>query len=369
MLVNLTLSPTPIPQECEIDSAAVKAIKRIAYSIMLLLALSGNSLVVAVIHSNRDMRTIVNLFILNMSITDRVIPVLIIPNRIKQIFLHRNQWIIDGFLGEFFCKFLLFAENTSVIVSILGLLITVERFYGVVFPLKTQPIRTKKTCYALIAVSWAIGAILCSQFFYTQRLIHKEGTPYCIYSWEPLLDTKKTSDILHSTFLVCFTIIPFVTLVALYLPIIVSLRRQNLNQQLASEQRRRRTRQSRRVSLMLATVVGFFLLSWTPVNVYIFLRAFVLENSRPCHLRYFIFSSNFLSYTYPSASPLIYYVFSDKYRKCFHDLLRCRKMKRFCSTNQQMKLQADNESMFSQTQQETKGTVLFLQMKPLEIKE
>ena len=364
MLTNITLSPTPIPQECEIDSAAVKAIKTIAYSIMLLLALSGNSLVVAVIYRNRDMRTIVNLFILNMSISDLVIPILIIPNRIKQIFLHRNQWIIDGVLGEFFCKFLLFAENTSVIVSILGLLIiTVERFYGVVFPLKTQPIRTKKTCYALIAVSWAIGAILCSQFFYTQRLIHKEETPYCIYSWEPLLDTKKTSDILHSTFLVCFTIIPFVTLVALYLPIIVSLRRQNLNQQLASEQRRRRTRQSRRVSLMLATVVGFFLLSWTPVNVYIFLRVFVLENSRPCHLRHFIFSTNFLSYTYLCANPVIYYVFNGKYRKGFHDLLRCRKMKRFCSTNQQMKSQTENDSMFSQTQQDTRSAVFFYRNK------
>ena len=309
-----------------VDSNAVKIIKTLAYSALLIVSLMGNSVVVAAIFRRRELQTIINFFILNMCISDLLIPIFVFPDRIKQIYFQREVWLIDGVFGSFTCKSTLFLENTSVIVSVLGLLvISVERFYCVVYPMKCQPIHTKRACFALIGASWFIAIGFCSHFLYTRRIELENNATKCVYSWKPVADTRKTGNLLHLTFLICFTIIPFLVLTMIYISIALTINLKRTQFKLASRnQRNYRVRQSRQISLMVAAVVAVFLLSWTPANVYIFLRTFAeWKVNHPCRYRHLIFTSNYLSYSYIAFNPLIYYSFSTKFRRGIREIICC----------------------------------------------
>lgn len=331
MNLSLTASDTSnissslVTNDCDVfmDSSALKILKTAAYSTLLFVSLTGNSLIVAAILRKQELRTIINFFVLNMCISDLLMPIFVLPKRIKQVYFPRKVWLLDGVFGLLTCKFTLFLENTSVIVSVIGLLvISIERLYCVVYPLKRQPIRTKRTCFALIAISWMVGVGFCSHFLYTQRLENRNGTTMCVYSWKPFADTRKTGNTLHLIFLICFTIIPFIALSAIYLKIAVSLHRKRKPFCLSTRhQLNYRIKQCRRISLMVATVVAVFLLAWTPVNIYIFLRNFAgWKVNHPCRYRHLIYIANYLSYSYIAINPFIYYTFNIKFKRSLHEI-------------------------------------------------
>ena len=319
---NATSTP-PICSDAFLDSVAIKVVKTLAYSVVLLLSLVGNAFILAVLYRKRRLRTIINLFICNMSASDIVMELVVMPMRIKDVFLPQGQWLVTGALGSVLCKGASFVHTATLLVSIITLLIiAVERFFSVVYPLKRQPIRTRKVCFLLIAFTWFLSAVSAAPNLYTLKLTTHNNKPMCYHTWEPAFDSREGFKVELATSLVLFTILPFIILSSLYTAIIVALYSPNRSLSLASEERRRRAWENRRISLMLLAVVITFLLTWTPLNVYMYYAVFVTK-VRPCELRKLLFAANFLSYTYPAINPLIYYVFNEHYKNGIQELLRC----------------------------------------------
>ena len=299
-------------------------IKTLAYSVLSILTLGGNSLVIAVIYRNRSLRTVINFLILNMATSDLLLPVFAHTRRIKQIYLPREEWPLDGVIGSITCKLGHFAENISIAVSVMTLeVIALERFFGVVFPLKRQPIRSKKTCAIVMALIWLIGAVYLSSYIYSYKLIHKDTSPYCIYDWEPAFDHAEAVKVDFTIFLVAFTMVPFLLLTSLYSAIIISFHRETANLHLAPQATQRRSKENRQITYMLVTVVVVFLVAWLPLNIYLFLSAFVWSSYRPCESRHLIFGAVFLSYSYPAVNPFIYGIFMENYKSGFQEVFSC----------------------------------------------
>ena len=150
-----------------LDSVLVKAIKTMAYLVLVILILVGNSLVIAVILRNQRLRTTINFFILNIALSDLLLPLFGITIKIQNIYTRERLWLIDGVFGTVTCKLQPFAESVAVIVSILTLVIVaVERFFCIVFPLRRQPIKSKKSCFILIALTWIIAVLYSSTSFF-----------------------------------------------------------------------------------------------------------------------------------------------------------------------------------------------------------
>ena len=161
-------TPSPPEQDCDpfLDSTLVKAIKNITYSVLLILSLAGNSLIIAVIYRNRKLRTVINFLILNIAISDLLLPLFAHTRRIKQVYLSLGLWPLDGVIGSTTCKLATFATDTLLIVSVLTLeLIAIERFASVVFPMKKQPIRSNKSCFIVIVLTWLLAAVYSSSQF------------------------------------------------------------------------------------------------------------------------------------------------------------------------------------------------------------
>ncbi|XP_061391979.1 gastrin/cholecystokinin type B receptor-like, partial [Musca vetustissima] len=152
----------------------------LCYSIILLFAIVGNLLVIVILAQNRRMRTITNVFLLNLAISDILLGVLCMPVTLVGTLLRHFIF------GEFFCKLIQFSQAASVAVSSWTLVaISCERYYAICHPLRSRRWQTRSHAYKIIACIW-FGSMLCmtpiaifSQLMPTSR----QGYRKCRENW------------------------------------------------------------------------------------------------------------------------------------------------------------------------------------------
>ena len=296
------------------------AIVRIAtYSVLMFFSLVGNVLIVAVFHRNKSLRTPVHCFIVNLAISDLMIPLIVLPWTMSYSFLD-GLWLVDGVLGTSLCKLVLIAWDLSINVSILTMLaIAADRFHAIVFVLKPALI-TQKSCYLLILIFWIASIAFLAHFFYAVKLFRYDSGLFCEFRWDPPSDTEEALKISWVVFL-CLSTLSAIAQTVMYASIIVFLYRHKDNRHLASEITLRQARTNRKVSSMLVSVVMVFYSVWIPYHVERFIHFFRPNIKVSC---VFFWTTNiFLNLLYPSVNPVIYYVFNEKYRHGFQELLRC----------------------------------------------
>ncbi|XP_053681634.1 cholecystokinin receptor type A-like [Sabethes cyaneus] len=119
------------------------------YSVIFLLAVIGNSLVILTLVQNKRMRTITNLFLLNLAVSDLFLGVFCMPFTLVGTLLR------DFIFGEVMCKLLPYLQASSVAVSAWTLvIISVERYYAICHPLRSRRWQTLSHAYRLIALIW-----------------------------------------------------------------------------------------------------------------------------------------------------------------------------------------------------------------------
>ena len=87
-------------------------------------------------------------------------------------YLHtKDSFLVAGQLGQAMCKLLPFFGDVSFVVSIQNLiLIAVDRFGAVVFPLRSPLIRSK-LCPFFILATWIVAVAVNSPFFFANELL------------------------------------------------------------------------------------------------------------------------------------------------------------------------------------------------------
>ncbi|EDW56059.1 GM22789 [Drosophila sechellia] len=125
------------------------------YSAILLCAVVGNLLVVLTLVQNRRMRTITNVFLLNLAISDILLGVFCMPVTLVGTLLRHFIF------GELLCKLIQFAQAASVAVSSWTLVaISCERYYAICHPLRSRTWQTINHANKIIAIIW-LGSLVC----------------------------------------------------------------------------------------------------------------------------------------------------------------------------------------------------------------
>ena len=147
--VNSTMNGSQ-PLSCPGNPTAEKIGVTFAYCLIVIVSLAGNTVIGIIVYKTQAMRKLINFFIVNMAMSDLLLPIFLIPREMQMLYI--DSWLIGGALGQTFCKLGAFLPDVSAVVSIQSLvLISVGRFGAVVFPLRSPLISSKLCPFFILA--------------------------------------------------------------------------------------------------------------------------------------------------------------------------------------------------------------------------
>lgn len=309
MMNNTTCPPAE-------DSTAEKIGKTVALGVLTLMSFVGNSLVILIIYKNRGMRTTTNYFIVSMAMSDVLFTASTMPRAIIEGFSHPTQWFVSGVPGLVLCKFVYFFQDVATAVSILSMVaIAVDRFYGVVYPMKIHDLFTGAVRRRVVFCTWALAVLFHAPYFYTRRLLSKGDEVQCINTWEPAFENSEASKVYFLILSTAMFIFPLALVSVLYSVIIINLKRQKFPGNQSFRNKKRLAQRNKSVLKMVVTVVIVFAICWLPLNVMVYLFIFLWNPRPPCGLHLVNFCVLFLAYSNSSISPGLYFIFSQNFRQ------------------------------------------------------
>ena len=188
-------------------------------AIISIAAFIGNILVIATVYKTVRLRTSINYYYVNMAASDIIASLTIWPLYLTDEIITDSGSLLRGPLATVGCKFGMFFRLMSTIVSILSLvLIAVDRFVAVVFPLKMALI-TRKIRATLLIATWLISISYCIIAFLRSSVQEVGQEIFCRFSWNEF-----ASVIYFISGLTLFTVTPLIAIITLYLRIMCALR-------------------------------------------------------------------------------------------------------------------------------------------------
>ena len=212
----------------------------------------------------------------------------------------------------------------SFAVSVQSLvLIAVDRFGAVIFPLRS-PLINSKRCRFFILATWIIAmAIWCSDLIASKMVESPEGLA-CVRDWNDAfgesLSFKNFSLVMH----VVFVYVPLVFIAIVYSAIALKIKSQKIPGEQSTNTREKRLKRERNVLKLSVAIVLGFALCWLPLSIV----WFMLFNSdrtitSSCGFYYFWSVSLFLAKSNCAINPWICICFGGHYSRGLKNILSC----------------------------------------------
>ena len=288
-----------------------------ALSLILAVSLMANCFIVMVVYKTPALRKPINYFIACMAISDLLYSTFWIPLYLSSLLA---SWRIDGQLGQALCKLLPFLGNVSFVVSIQNLiLIAVDRFVAVVFPLRS-PLIGSKQCPFFISAMWIVAGAVSSPNLFTFQLVEFSGEIQCGRRWKKAFGESSSFTDFLLPYCVLLIFIPVMLLVILYSIILAKLKTQAHPGQSVNTQQRRE-RQNRNVLQMSIAIVLVFVFCWLPF----YTNLFVIEYSsvQSCAFLLYFDVAVVMTVAYCAINPITCFIFSTNYRQGLKRLMNC----------------------------------------------
>ena len=316
--LNKTMNGTQ-PSSCYWNPTAKKIGTTIAFCLIVLVSLAGNTVIGVIVYKTKTMRKPINFLIVNMTMSDLLIPIFLIPSDIQWLYI--NSWLIGGPLGQTLCKLLEFLPLVSIVVTIQSLvLIAFDRFGAVVFPLHS-PLISSKLCPFFILATWIIAMAVNSPKLFAFKLVEYPGGLVCRLRWKEVFEESSSFDHYVVLTLMIFYLIPLVLIVILYITIYIKLKSQKIpSEQSANAGQQRQQRERNVLKMAIAIVLGFAVYG-LPYSIYWFLSFFASDMSS-CGFQYFAFFAFFMVRIGCVMNPCICLIFSRNYRIGLKTLFR-----------------------------------------------
>ena len=334
-MANVSTAPndTLPPPGCSVYPTADKIGKTFAYCVIIVVSITGNFLIGAIVVSIKSMRRTINYLILNMAMSDLILPVFAFPRLLTELYV--GYWLIDGDFGLALCKLAYFMQDVSTAVSIQSLvLIAVDRFGAVVFPFR-PPVVSARLCPFFILATWIVAMAIHIPYFFIRKLEGSGENLACQLLWKEAFGDSSSLESYYLALFLVLALIPFALMTVLYSIIIVKLRAQKIpgGESVSSKEQEKRMKRDRSVLKMVLAIVLGFALCWAPLNILAFLKFFVWEENPKlsCGFQHFSFFAYFMAYANCAINPCICFIFSGNYREGLKSLFGCCLGKCNCS--------------------------------------
>ncbi|XP_043483264.1 cholecystokinin receptor type A-like [Leptopilina heterotoma] len=156
------------------------------YATIFLLSVVGNSLVLITLARNKRMRTVTNVYLLNLAVSDLLLGVFCMP------FTLLGQMLKNFVFGNAMCKLIPYFQAVSVSVGVWTLVaISLERYYAICRPLKSRRWQTQCHAYKMIVVVWAISLVWSGPIFVVSKLKSIRGGRHkCREDWSNVVTER-----------------------------------------------------------------------------------------------------------------------------------------------------------------------------------
>ena len=292
-----------------------------AFFPVFLVSLVGNIFIGIIVYKTKSLKKPVNYFIANMAMSDLVYPISMLPRDVALLFIS-SSWLVSGPLGQALCKLVSFSIEVSTVVSSQSLvLIAVDRFGTVVFPLRSPLISLNK-CRFFILATWIIAMVVrCPILFFFMALEYADGLE-CTPLWSPYFKHYTVAMIAVGFY------VPLVLITIFYLTIALTIKSQKTAGEQSVSRRGQRLKREKIVLEISIAIVSAFTMGWLPLSIWWFVYFYSSDKTViwSCGFRYFTEIVRFLMYSYCAVSPCICFIFIGHYRQGLKNLLNCFSM-------------------------------------------
>ena len=334
-LANLCMKKYPyIVDEINADkilsqqiSSAARVILILLFTIIIIVSVIGNLLVIVTFIVNKTMRSVTNIFILSLAISDLFVIIIVAPINMSTAI--NKFWTLSSFA----CKVVPFMITFVVACSSLTLCcIAFDRYYAIVHPLKLKLLQTPTRAFILQVIVWAISGVASIPycvFFdkidHAACLVADEESKYLCR-----MTGHENLRIAYETWVTPFILFlgPFLFMSGLYSVICHKLWIQRpVGARTNQVTYDGRLRLKKKAIKMLITVVIIFVLCWTPILCFngIARKYDLIITSESLSWKSFL---QCLALSSCCWNPVVYAFMNERFRKAFTNVLVCWRKKR-----------------------------------------
>uniref|UniRef100_UPI00358F2CCA alpha-1D adrenergic receptor-like n=1 Tax=Myxine glutinosa TaxID=7769 RepID=UPI00358F2CCA len=298
-------SPSPAIDCSSVDSDASIPILLVFFlALFISFVIAGNILVILAVACNQQLRTVSNLFIINLACSDLLLASAVLP--------FSATWEITGnwVFGKIFCD--VWAAVDVLCCTTTGIClcaISIDRYIGVKFPLRYPSIMTKRRVLLVLLAVWTLSLLISIG----PLLGWKEPVPM------NTTDCHITEEQGYAIFSAAASFyIPICIILIMYICVYVVVWHQNKRLKKVIE--RERFSREKKAAKMMAVVVVIHFLCWLPFFVILLVDTFVPEAQPSENVFKVIF---WLGYFNSGITPIIYPCASREFKQGYLRVIRC----------------------------------------------
>lgn len=303
------------PSNDKVDRTAITTFLVSSYSIICIAGLIGNALVIFVVLRFAKMKTVTNLYILNLAVSDALFLVSL-PFLITTTVL--EHWIFDTAM----CKIYFVLYSINFITSVLTLTaLSGDRYLAVCHPVSSGRYRTTKIAFFVCLIIWSVSFIVMLPIvLYSTTIpnLKDDSHDTCTIKWpdDQLIPPDKAFT--WYTFLLGFAI-PVSLISVFYLSVVLNLSCVSRGMRTTNKKRSRR-----KVTRLVFAVISVYICCWLPHWVFQVNLTFQPKDYRLKDWEIYLFNGlTVLTYANSMLNPLLYAFLSDNFRRCFRKAFKC----------------------------------------------
>uniref|UniRef100_A0A8C7YKK1 Opioid receptor kappa 1 n=1 Tax=Oryzias sinensis TaxID=183150 RepID=A0A8C7YKK1_9TELE len=278
------------------------------YSVVFVVGLMGNCLVMYT-----KMKTATNIYIFNLALADALVTTTM-PFQSTDYLL--NTWPF----GEVVCKVFISIDYYNMFTSIFTLtMMSVDRYVAVCHPVKALDFRTPIKAKLINVCIWILSSAAGIPAFVLGGTQTNSDITECALQFpEPYAywDTMMK---------ICVFVFAFVVPV-LIITVCYSLMVLRLKSVRMLSGSREKDRNLRRITRLVVVVVAVFVVCWTPIHIFILVKALVsVPETTGIMAAYFFCVA--LGYTNSSLNPVLYAFLDENFKRCFKDFCLSARLK------------------------------------------
>ena len=278
----------------------------IYYMLVFIIASVGNTLIITTVVMYARMRTVLNIYILNLAISDLLFASLSLFDAVALM--------LDGwYAGEITCKLQSFLIEVCYTSSVITLMVmSLERYFAICHP--THSREADKSIYGIIVTTWIFSIAFCTVLLYAYQVRNAtDGRPICASTVWPT-SWKQSFYTVHS---VVVYIIPLVLMVLSHYKILREISKHRIDSVIGKGNRKQTgaARKRRAVKMLVTVIVTFFVL-WTMFIIARLLMYYGYDVNL-----WLWKASQLLILSSTAVNSIIYAFMSPKFNRCFKELL------------------------------------------------